>query len=160
MNLFILFSLITAVISVSASQSPVITIASRGSPNRSEIRFSSSPNPAKSTFKEILISRPDSPSISINRQGIKAPSINYSNGNDSAFHISLGTPTTNNQREISLSSPLPTSMHMLGRTSPVTISDKFRKKNKTPRHIFFSFSQCVQLKFIMILRLIHDMHQI
>ncbi|CAF4547903.1 unnamed protein product [Rotaria sp. Silwood1] len=107
------------IISVSSSQSPVITIASRGSPNRSEIRFSSSssPNTTKSTFKEIRISRPDSPSISINRQGIKNQSINYANGNDNAFHISLGTPTTTNQRDVSTSSPL-SSIHMLGRTSP------------------------------------------
>ncbi|CAF3095523.1 unnamed protein product [Rotaria socialis] len=105
------------VISVSASQSPVITIGSRGSPNRSEIRFSSSSNPNKSTFKEILISRPDSPSISINRQGITNQPITYSNGNDNAFHISLGTPTPANQREISVSSPL-SAIHMLGRTSP------------------------------------------
>ncbi|CAF1543507.1 unnamed protein product [Rotaria magnacalcarata] len=104
-------------ISVSASQSPVITIASRGSPNRSEIRFSSSPNPNKSTFKEIRISRPDSPSISINRQGIINQPITYSNGNDNAVHISLGTPTAANQREISVSSPL-SAIHMLGRTSP------------------------------------------
>ncbi|CAF3977994.1 unnamed protein product [Rotaria sordida] len=107
------------VISVSSSQSPVITIAPRNSPSRSEIRFSSSPNPTKSTFKEIRISRPDSPSILINnRQGIKNQSINYSNGNDNAFHISLGTPsTTTNQREVSVPSPL-SSIHMLGRTSP------------------------------------------
>ncbi|CAF3944203.1 unnamed protein product [Rotaria sp. Silwood1] len=84
-----------AVISVSSSQSPVITTAPR----------------------EIRISRPDSPSISINnRQEIKNQSINYANGNDNAFHISLGTPpTTTNQREVSVSSPL-SSIRMLGRS--------------------------------------------
>lgn len=108
-----------AIISLSSSQSPVITIASRGSPNRSEIRFSSSPTPTKSTFQEIRISRPDSPSILINRHAIKNQPITYTNGNDNAFHISLGTPTTTNQREISLSSPLSSVHHMLDRTSPV-----------------------------------------
>ena len=106
-------------ISVSAAQSPLITIASRGSPSRSEIRFLSSPNPTKSTVREIRISRPDSPSISINnRQGIPNQPITYTNGNDNAFHISLGNPSNNNQREIPISST-PPSIHMLGRTSPV-----------------------------------------
>jgi hypothetical protein len=113
-----IFFFCSALISVSASQSPLITIASRGSPNRSEIRFSSSPNPTKSTLREIRISRPDSPSISINRQGINNQPITYSNGNDNAFYISLGTPTNTNQRELSVSSP-PPSVHMLGRTPSV-----------------------------------------
>ncbi len=113
-----------ALISVTASQSPLITIASRGSPNRSEIRFSPSPNPTKSTVREIRISRPDSPSISINnRQGIPNQPITYTNGNDNAFHISLGAPTNTNQRELSVSSP-PPSIHLLGgRTSPVKLNN-------------------------------------
>ena len=114
----------SAVISVSASQSPLITIASRGSPNRSEIRFLSSPNSTKSTRREIRISRPDSPSISINnRQGIPSnPPISYTNGNDSAFHLTRGTPPNNNQRELPISSP-PPSLHILGRTSPVNLNN-------------------------------------
>jgi len=124
-----------ALISVSASQSPLITIASRGSPNRSEIRFSPSPNPTKSTLREIRISRPDSPSISINnRQGIPNQPKPYTNGNDNAFHISLGTPMNTNQRELSISSPPPTSssssIHMLGRASPVKLNNiSIKKKN-------------------------------
>ncbi len=110
-------------ISVSASQPPLITIASRRSPNRSEIRFSPSPNPTKSTLREIRISRPDSPSISINnRPGISNQPITYTNGNDNAFHISLGTPTTINPRDLSVSSP-PPPIHMLGRTSPVKLKN-------------------------------------
>ncbi len=125
-----------ALFSVSSSQSPLITIASRGSPNRSEIRFSPSPNPTKSTLREIRISRPDSPSISINnRQTIPNQPITYTNGNDNAFHISLGTPINSNQRELSVTSPpLPSSsssIHMLGRTSPVKLNNeeyKFKEK--------------------------------
>lgn len=114
----------SALISVSASQSPLITIASRGSPSRSEIRFLSSPNPTKSTLREIRISRPDSPSISINnRQGIPNQPITYANGNDNAFHISLGNPPNNNQRELPISSP-PSSVHLLGRTSPVYLNNR------------------------------------
>jgi hypothetical protein len=122
--LFIFIFLFKALISVSASQSPLITIASRGSPNRSEICFSPLSNPKKSTLREIRISRPDSPSISINnRQGIPNQTKTYSNGNDNAFHISLGTPINANQRELSVSSPPPSSssssIHMVGRASPV-----------------------------------------
>ncbi|CAF0997804.1 unnamed protein product [Adineta steineri] len=105
------------VISVSASQSPLITIASRGSPNRSEIRFSPSPNPAKSTLREFRISRPDSPSIAINRQGITNPPMPYTNGNDNSFHISVGPPINSNQRDLPVSPPpSSSSIHMRGRT--------------------------------------------
>ncbi|UJR26863.1 hypothetical protein I4U23_008174 [Adineta vaga] len=97
------------VINLSASQSPLITITARGSPNRSEIRFSPSPNPPKSTIREFRISRPDSPSTSINRQGINNPSITpYTNGNDHNFHASHGAPPhTTNQRELPVTSPPP-----------------------------------------------------
>jgi len=148
-----------ALISVSASQSPLITIASRGSPNRSEIRFSPSPNPTKSTLREIRISRPDSPSISINnRQGIPNQPKPYTNGNDNAFHISLGTPINVNQRELSISSPPPpppssSSIHMLGRVSPVKLNH-INIKNKG-----FVFRHFVRLKCIVILQLIIDIHQ-
>lgn len=112
-----------ALISVSASQSPVITIASRASPNRSEIRFVSSPIPTKSAVREIRISRPDSPSISINnRPGISNSPLAYTNGADNAFHISLGTPSKIIPRDLSVSSP-PPSIHRLGRTSPVNVSE-------------------------------------
>jgi hypothetical protein len=91
-----------ALISVSSAQSPLITIASAGSPNRSEIRVSSSPKINKSTLREIRISRPDSPSISINRAGTNQPITftsnpngggTISNGSGGAFHISVGAPT-------------------------------------------------------------------
>lgn len=77
-------------ISVSAKQSPLITIASGGAPTRSEIRVSSSPKTNQSTLREIRISRPDSPSISINRTGTHQ---NVNNGSTGAFHISVGAPT-------------------------------------------------------------------
>ena len=112
-----------AVISFSSSQSPLITIVPGGSSNRSGIRFSSSPNSTKPNFKEIRISRPDSPSISINRQRVKNKSHICANGNDNTFHISLGTPTNTNQKELSVSSP-PSSIHMWGRTSPVKLKNK------------------------------------
>ena len=90
--------LLSAVISLSSAQSPLITIASTGSPNRSEIRVSSSPKTSKSTLREIRISRPDSPSISINRAGSNQPITftsntnggTITNGSGGAFHISLG----------------------------------------------------------------------
>ena len=96
---FYLFCL--ALISVSAKQSPLITIASGGSPTRSEIRLSSAPNPNKSTLREIRISRPDSPSISINRTGTNQPITITSNANGGtitegtgkAFRISVAAPT-------------------------------------------------------------------
>ena len=92
-----------ALISVSSKQSPLITIASTGgSPNRSEIRVSSSPKLSKSTFREIRISRPDSPSISINR----ANGGTITNGSPGAFHISVGGPS-----------------NIRGRTSPVCINN-------------------------------------
>lgn len=117
-----------AMISVSASQSPVITIASRASPNRSEIRFVSSPIPSKSAVREIRISRPDSPSISINnRSGISNSPLAYTNGTDNAFHISLGTPAKIIPRDLSVSSPPPT-LHRLGRTSPVYFLIRLMKK--------------------------------
>lgn len=78
---------------MSAKQSPLITIASAGSPNRSEIRVSSAPQTTKSTFREIRISRPDSPVISFNRTNTNQSITN--GGNPGAFHISVGTPTTN-----------------------------------------------------------------
>jgi len=82
-----------ALINISASQSPLITIASAGSPSRSEIRVSSSPQTNKSTLREIRISRPDSPSILINR------SQPISNGNSpGAFHISLAPANHPNAR--------------------------------------------------------------
>jgi hypothetical protein len=112
--LIILF-LIPALISIGSSQAPLITIASRGSPNRSEIRFSPSPNPNKSIVREILVSRPDSPSKSINQP------LSYSNGNGNASHKTLSTPTNTNQRELFVSSP-PSHVHMLGRTSPVILN--------------------------------------
>ncbi|CAF1099093.1 unnamed protein product [Adineta steineri] len=99
-----------ALISVSSSQSPLITIASGGSTNRSQIRVSSSslPKTNKSTLHEIHISRPDSPTISINRTGTNQPITFTStpngglitNGNGSAFHISVGTPTNSVQHDI------------------------------------------------------------
>ena len=117
-------------ISVSASQSPVITIASRASPNRSEIRFVSSPTPSKSTVREIRISRPDSPSISINnRPGISNSPLAYTNGTDNAFHISLGTPSKIIPRDLSVSSP-PPAVHRLGRTSPVNFSHTTNEENQ------------------------------
>lgn len=80
-------------INISASQSPLITIASAGSPTRSEIRVSSSPQTNKSTLREIRISRPDSPSILINR------SQPIPNGNSpGAFHISLAPANHPNAR--------------------------------------------------------------
>jgi hypothetical protein len=90
-----------ALISVSSTQSPLITIASGGSPTRSEIRVSSSPKTNKSTLREIRISRPDSPSISINRTGTNQPITftsnanggTITNGTGGAFHISVGAPT-------------------------------------------------------------------
>lgn len=85
-------------ISVSSGQTPVITIA--GSPQRSQIRVSSSSQNSGSTLREIRISRPDSPSISINRTATSQPlilttngnpnSATITNGNNGAFHISLG----------------------------------------------------------------------
>ena len=90
---------LSAVISLSSAQSPLITIASTGSPNRSEIRVSSSPKTTKSTLREIRISRPDSPSISINRAGSNQPITftnggTITNGSGGAFHISLGGRTS------------------------------------------------------------------
>ncbi|CAF2814343.1 unnamed protein product [Rotaria sp. Silwood2] len=95
-----------AVISVS-SRSPLITIASGGSPSRSEIRVSSSPTTNKSTLREIRISRPDSPSISINRTGPNQPMTFASNanggmitnGSGSAVHISVEPPTNTTQHD-------------------------------------------------------------
>ncbi|CAF0757061.1 unnamed protein product [Adineta ricciae] len=97
----------SALISVSASQSPLITIASGGSTNRQQIRFSSVPKTTKSTLHEIRISRPDSPTISINRSGTNQPitftttpnGSTITNGTSGAFHISLGTPSSPTQRE-------------------------------------------------------------
>jgi hypothetical protein len=95
-----------ALISVSSKQTPLITIASGGSPSRSEIRVSSSPTTNKSTLREIRISRPDSPTISINRSGTNQPITftsnanggTITNGTGGAFHISVGTPTKLTQR--------------------------------------------------------------
>ena len=105
-------SLSLALISVSSAQSPLITIASGGSPSRSEIRLSSAPKNTKSTLREIRISRPDSPTISINRSPSNQPITftsntnggTITNGSGGAFHISVGAPNSATQR---------------GRTSPV-----------------------------------------
>lgn len=87
-SLSLLFVL--ALISVTAKPSPLITIAAGGAPTRSEIRVSSSPITNQSTLREIRISRPDSPSISINRTGTHQ---NVNNGSTGAFHISVEAPT-------------------------------------------------------------------
>ncbi|CAF1103454.1 unnamed protein product [Rotaria sp. Silwood1] len=97
-----------ALISVSSTKSPLITIASGGSPSRSEFRVSSSPIANKSTLREIRISRPDSPSISINRTGTNQPITFTSNTNgrmipngndDGAFHISVEPPINTIQHD-------------------------------------------------------------
>ncbi|CAF1223435.1 unnamed protein product [Rotaria sordida] len=96
-----------ALISVSSTKSPLITIASGGLPSRSEIRVSSSPTTNKSTLREIRISRPDSPSISINRTGTNQPITFTNNSNDGmitngsggAFHISVEPPTNTIQHD-------------------------------------------------------------
>lgn len=110
MNDMRIYLYILALISVSSTQSPLITIASGGTPSRSEIRVSSSPTTNKSTLREIRISRPDSPSISINRTGTNQP-ITYTNntnnatitngGAPGAFHISVGAPPGKSFHQIS-----------------------------------------------------------
>jgi len=136
--------LFLALISVSSTQSPLITIASGGSPSRSEIRVSSSPKTNKSTLHEIRISRPDSPSISINRTGTNQPitftsnanSGTITNGTSGAFHISVEAPTKLTQR---------------GRTSPVCWKDSNQIKD------LFYLSHFISLKCIEILLTI-DIH--
>ncbi|CAF4558430.1 unnamed protein product [Rotaria magnacalcarata] len=110
-----------ALISISSTQSPLIRIAAAGTPSRSEIRLLSSPTKNKSTLHEICISRPDSPSISINRTGINQP-IKFTNntntstitqGNGSAFHISVGAPTNTIQLDNNRHRQTPTTFHQL-----------------------------------------------
>ncbi|CAF4368114.1 unnamed protein product [Rotaria socialis] len=108
-----------AVISISSTQSPLIRIASAGTPSRSEIRVLSSPTKNKSTLHEICISRPDSPSILINRTGINQPIQFTSNtntstithGNGNAFHISVGAPTNTIQLDNNKHRQTPTTFH-------------------------------------------------
>ncbi|CAF0782119.1 unnamed protein product [Adineta ricciae] len=123
------------VISVNASQSPLITITARGSPSRSEIHFSPAPNSPKSTLREIRVSRPDSPLVPINRQGNNTPSITYANGNDHNIHASHGASTTTNQRELPVTSPPPT-VHMFGRApSPFRQIDAHRDSSLDNRYV-------------------------
>ena len=99
----------SAVISVSSSPAPVITIAPRAALNRSEIRFSSSPKTIRSPLRTVSMSRADSPSRQIN-------SLEYpSNGHEKPFHITMGSPAT--ARESSVSP----SLHMFGRTGSVWV---------------------------------------
>ena len=123
----IYFLSVLAVISVSGSQSPLITITSRGSPSRSEIHFSPAPNSPKSTLREIHVSRPDSSLVPINRQGNNTSSITYANRNDHSFHASHGASTTTSQRDSPVTSPPPT-VHTFGRAPSVSSKEKIQSQ--------------------------------
>ncbi|CAF0946012.1 unnamed protein product [Didymodactylos carnosus] len=104
-----------ALISVSSSQTPFIRIAA-GSPTRSEIRVSASPK--STSFHEIRILRPDSPSIILNRNQIGNGTAAISSGSGGRFHISVGAPNHNHypqQQSESFLFQQPISVH--GRTS-------------------------------------------
>ncbi|CAF1150711.1 unnamed protein product [Didymodactylos carnosus] len=105
-------------ISVSSSQTPLITIAA-GSPTRSEIRVAASPKlPKATTVREIRISRPDSPSITLNRNQIGNGTPGINSGTGGAFHISVGAPNHKHYQQQSENFSSSSPINVRGRTSP------------------------------------------
>lgn len=101
-------------ISVGSSQSPMITIGRRApSPSLSEIRIAPATNPSKSVTRTISVSRPESPSISIQRPG------NFqANAQEKVFQISMGNGQKSRENPTS-------TINSIGQNSPV----KFNKTN-------------------------------